>query len=157
MSSLRNDGTGSFSTATHPSFQNAENERRLRAVSLEDIQAFFMRETKSRTYQSDLPSLNAERQEKKDEHCQLEGGIHKKRHPSAKSEGSSKQGCMPLLKCKKYKTLDEEGAKSSKMTTRQVILLIVLCLATLSSSFAICLFPPFFPQIVSIPISIRLH
>ena len=43
-----------------------------------------------------------------------------------------------------------EGAGPSKVLAgRQWLLLIILMLSTLTSSFAICLFPPFFPKIVS--------
>ncbi len=33
------------------------------------------------------------------------------------------------------------------MTTRQMVILCILMVATLTSSFAVCLFPPFFPKI----------
>ncbi len=48
---------------------------------------------------------------------------------------------------RRFGEVDKEEKK--KMTARQWLLLTVLSLATLTSSFAICLFPPFFPKIVS--------
>ena len=50
-----------------------------------------------------------------------------------------------------YRRFGEKPVQSSKKKwdSRQWLLLVVLSLATLTSSFAICLFPPFFPKIVS--------
>jgi hypothetical protein len=41
---------------------------------------------------------------------------------------------------------EEEEKPRPKVTTRQYFILSVLLIATLSSSFAVCLFPPFFPR-----------
>ena len=69
----------------------------------------------------------------------------------ASSEGGF--GCGGARKKKGYKRFGETNPKeedNKKLTARQWLLLVVLSLATLTSSFAICLFPPFFPRIVSI-------
>ena len=50
----------------------------------------------------------------------------------------------------------DDAAPPRKWNARQWILLVVLSLATLTSSFAICLFPPFFPKIVSLSCSFLL-
>lgn len=68
----------------------------------------------------------------------------------ASSEGGF--GCGGARKKKGYKRFGEANPKeedNKKLTARQWLLLVVLSLATLTSSFAICLFPPFFPRIVS--------
>ena len=68
----------------------------------------------------------------------------------ASSEGGF--GCGGAKKKKGYKRFGEANPKeedNKKLTARQWLLLVVLSLATLTSSFAICLFPPFFPRIVS--------
>eukprot|EP00095_Tigriopus_kingsejongensis_P000690 maker-scaffold58_size443543-snap-gene-1.21 protein:Tk00690 transcript:maker-scaffold58_size443543-snap-gene-1.21-mRNA-1 annotation:"hypothetical protein DAPPUDRAFT_315076" len=50
-------------------------------------------------------------------------------------------------------TTDSEGesvstlTSSEGLTTRQILIITVLMIATLTSSFAVCLFPPFFPKI----------
>ena len=63
---------------------------------------------------------------------------------SVESQGFAKNGSG-------YKRFGETGQEpSKKLTSRQWLLLSVLSLATLTSSFAICLFPPFFPKIENI-------
>ena len=42
---------------------------------------------------------------------------------------------------------EEEDPPQPPITTRQYLILSVLMIATLTSSFAVCLFPPFFPKI----------
>lgn len=65
------------------------------------------------------------------------------------SASSEDDGCKGGEK-KGYKRFGEINTEEKKkMTARQWLLLTVLSLATLTSSFAICLFPPFFPKIVS--------
>ena len=46
--------------------------------------------------------------------------------------------------------------KKKKLNASQWLLLSVLMMATMTSSFAICLFPPFFPKIVSLQLAIYL-
>lgn len=80
-------------------------------------------------------------------------GQKKERRPSTCSS-DVEYGCMGKRNKKKggYKRFGEkkEGDDNNKkLTTRQWLLLTTLSLATLTSSFAICLFPPFFPQVVS--------
>lgn len=53
-------------------------------------------------------------------------------HPSGDSSPSS---------------VDPLFGRDGWMTTRQLVILCVLMTATLTSSFAVCLFPPFFPRI----------
>ena len=42
---------------------------------------------------------------------------------------------------------EDEEPVQPPITTRQYLILSVLMIATLTSSFAVCLFPPFFPKI----------
>jgi hypothetical protein len=88
----------------------------------------------------------------KGEESSIKGDALKKdRCLSTASSESSGGGCGGLKK-KTYRRFGEvDKEEKKKMTPRQWLLLTVLSLATLTSSFAICLFPPFFPKIVSIP------
>ncbi|XP_047493204.1 MFS-type transporter SLC18B1-like isoform X2 [Penaeus chinensis] len=64
--------------------------------------------------------------------------------------GKRKNKGKPKEKRQKKKEEEEGGGSSYFASTycrRQWYILLVLCLGTLTSSFAVCLFPPFFPRI----------
>lgn len=70
---------------------------------------------------------------------------------SISTSSSENGGCGGAKKKKGYRRFGEANTEEKiKLGARQWLLLTVLSLATLTSSFAICLFPPFFPKIVCI-------
>lgn len=88
------------------------------------------------------------------ESSKKEDTLKKDRCLSTASSESGNGGCGGLKK-KKYRRFGEvDKTEKKKLTPRQWLLLVVLSLATLTSSFAICLFPPFFPKIVSMCVTL---
>lgn len=150
-SSLKNGYVGSFSTLAQPCLPfppYPETEQKNRAVSMAETSPVLRHVQEQKTVEKTESTLITP----KGEESSIKGDALKKdRCLSTASSESSGGGCGGLKK-KTYRRFGEvDLEEKKKMTPRQWLLLTVLSLATLTSSFAICLFPPFFPKIVSIP------
>jgi len=80
-------------------------------------------------------------------------GVHDKTTEALVNNKSNTKGLLgePLCHVNKNKMLSDSFNRSyesgSQYDQRHWCILIILCIATLTSSFAVCLFPPFFPKI----------
>lgn len=142
-SSLRNGYVGSFTTLAQPCLPYQETEKKIRAVSMAETSPVLRQCQEQRTMEKKESTLISTHDTGP---FVEEDSITKERCLSTSSETS---GCAGAGK-KGYRRFGEVNTEEKKnFTPRQWLLLVVLCLATLTSSFAICLFPPFFPKIVS--------
>lgn len=149
-SSLKNGYVGSFTTLAQPCLPYPpypETQQKNRAVSMAETSPVLRHDKEQKTAEKTESTLITPI----DKELTLKDDDSKKdRCLSAASSASGTGGCGGLKK-KKYRRFGEvDKTEKKKLTARQWLLLVVLSLATLTSSFAICLFPPFFPKIVSI-------
>ena len=147
-SSLRNGYVGSFTTLAQPIAPENEENKYDRAVSLAETSPGnrqLKEQESTEKKESTLISPSEELGNGKEKTGKVERCLS-----FASSEGGF--GCGGARKKKGYKKFGEAKSKeedNKKLTARQWLLLVVLSLATLTSSFAICLFPPFYPRVVS--------
>jgi len=166
-SSLRNGYEGSYTTLAQPLAPEPLQEKRNRAVSMADTSPVLRRPTNEKATEkeeSSLVSSDAMMAEKIPEGeltlDPVTGEKKERRISSSSSSEEDRGGCAGALRKKKKKKTGKgcghrrfgevTKEENKKLTARQWLLLSILSLATLTSSFAICLFPPFFPKVVSI-------
>ena len=144
MSSLKNGYLGSWATLAEPI--HPRNER---SVSL-TANAISVSQDNQLNYQhangSTPTHFSAERRVSSAALSAICEHHDSKSDPGCHDDDSSDEGGGGSYRRFGEKKDDEVPRK---WDVRQWLLLTVLSLATLTSSFAICLFPPFFPRIVS--------
>ena len=149
-SSLKNGYVGSFTTLAQPCLPYPpypETGQKNRAVSMAETSPVLRHQQEQKTAEKIESTLITPNDE---ELSIKENASKKERCLSTASSESGAGGCGGLKK-KKYRRFGEvDKEEKKKLTARQWLLLTILSLATLTSSFAICLFPPFFPAFVSI-------
>ncbi|XP_057381517.1 MFS-type transporter SLC18B1-like [Daphnia carinata] len=146
-SSLKNGYVGSFTTLAQPCLPYPpypETQQKNRAVSMAETSPVLWHDQVQKTTEKVESTLITPNEK---ELSTKEDTVKKDRRLSTASSDSGNGGCGGLKK-KKYRRFGEvDKTEKKKLTPRQWLLLVVLSLATLTSSFAICLFPPFFPKI----------
>jgi len=141
---------GSFTTLAQPIAPEIQEEKYERAVSLAETSP-NNRQLKEQESTEKKESTLISTEDDVGLSTGKENGKTGRCLSFASSEGGF--GCGGARKKKGYKRFGETNPKeedNKKLTARQWLLLVVLSLTTLTSSFALCLFPPFFPRIVSI-------
>ena len=145
-SSLRNGYVGSFTTLAQPCPPYQETEKKNRAVSMAETSPVLHHGQEQRKTEKSESTLIAT----KDTDVKIKDEVALKKDRSLSATSSESGGGCGGAGKKGYRRFGEVNKEEKKkMTARQWLLLTVLSLATLTSSFAICLFPPFFPKIVS--------